>query len=279
MVDEDKCDGCGWCIEACEYGAVTLHPTTRKAIVCDTCNGEPKCVLECPDSALTFSGRSNDKVVAGDIGCYTLGVLPPVNAVHTCLCMGAGISQAAGMVHAGVKDKAFAVIGDSTFFHAGMPGLLNIAYNKANVCVIILDNRTVAMTGHQPTPESGKTAMGDDAKIVQVEAIAKSLGIDKVNVVDPYDVEKTRQMLRETMEYQGPSVIISERPCPLRIEKGPARKIQDKCNGCGVCVKAFGCPAISLTSTRAEIDETLCSGCGVCETICPFDAVRRADEK
>jgi len=278
-IDEEKCDGCGWCIEACQYGAVTLHPNTHKAIVCDTCGGDPLCVQECPESALTFSGRSNDKVVTGDIGCYTLGVLPPLNSVQSCLCMGAGISQAAGMVHAGVKDKVFAVIGDSTFFHAGMPGLLNIAYNKANVCVVILDNRTVAMTGHQPTPESGKTAMGDDAKIVNVEAIAKSLGIEKVYVVDPYDVEKTRQVLREVIEYSGPSVIISERPCPLKIEKGPARKVQDSCNGCGVCVKGFGCPAISLGTTRAEIDETLCSGCGVCEVICPFDAVRRADAK
>jgi TPP-dependent indolepyruvate ferredoxin oxidoreductase alpha subunit len=278
-VDEEKCDGCGWCIEACQYGAVTLHPNTHKAIICDTCGGEPACVQECPESALTFSGRSNDKVVTGDIGCYTLGVLPPVNSVQSCLCMGAGISQAAGMAHAGVKEKVFAVIGDSTFFHAGMPGLLNIAYNKANVCVVILDNRTTAMTGHQPTPESGKTAMGDDAKIVNVEVIAKSLGIEKVFVVDPYDVEKTRQILRDTIEYSGPSVIISERPCPLRIEKGPARKVQDSCNGCGICVKGFGCPAISLGTTRAEIDETLCSGCGVCEVICPFDAVRRADAK
>jgi indolepyruvate ferredoxin oxidoreductase alpha subunit len=97
--------------------------------------------------------------------------------------------------------------------------------------------------------------------------------------VDPYDVEKTRQILRDTIEYSGPSVIISERPCPLRIEKGPARKVQDSCNGCGICVKGFGCPAISLGTTRAEIDETLCSGCGVCEVICPFDAVRRADAK
>jgi indolepyruvate ferredoxin oxidoreductase alpha subunit len=278
-VDEDKCNGCGWCIEACEYGAVTLHPNTRKAIVCDTCKGEPKCVQECPESALTFSGRSNDKVVTGDIGCYTLGCLPPVNAVQTCLCMGAGISQAAGMVHAGVKDKAFAVIGDSTFFHAGMPGLLNIAYNKANVCVVILDNRTVAMTGHQPTPESGKTAMGDDAKTVKVDAIAKSLGIDKVYVVDPYDIKKTTQVLREIMDYKGPSVVIAERPCPLKIEKGTVRQVQEACNGCGICVKAFGCPAISLTAERAEIDETLCSGCGVCETICPFNAVRSKDQK
>jgi TPP-dependent indolepyruvate ferredoxin oxidoreductase alpha subunit len=278
-VDEAKCDGCSWCICACEYGAVTLHPNSRKAMVCDTCNGEPKCIEFCPESALTLSGNSKDKVVAGDIGCYTLGCLPPVNAVHTCLCMGAGISQAAGMAHAGIKDKAFAVIGDSTFFHGGMPGLLNIAYNKANVCVIILDNRTVAMTGHQPTPESGKTAMGDEAKTVKVEAIAKSLGIDKVYVVDPYDIKKTTQVLREIMDYNGPSVIIAERPCPLKIEKGPARQVQDSCNGCGICVKAFGCPAISLTAERAEIDETLCSGCGVCETVCPFNAIRSKDQK
>lgn len=278
-VDETKCDGCGWCIEACEYGTITLHPNTHKAIICDACNGEPKCIEACPEAALTFRGRSSDKIVTGDIGCYTLGLLPPVNAVQTCLCMGAGISQAAGMVHAGVKDKVFAVIGDSTFFHAGMPGLLNISYNKANVCVIILDNRTVAMTGHQPTPESGKTAMGDDARVVNVEAVAKSLGIDKVAVVDPYDVEKTRQTLKEVLDYQGPSVVISLRSCPLKIEKGPIRKIQDNCNACGVCVKSFGCPAISLGAQRAEIDETLCSGCGVCEKICPFDAVKGRDRE
>jgi indolepyruvate ferredoxin oxidoreductase alpha subunit len=183
------------------------------------------------------------------------------------------------MAHAGVKDKVFAVIGDSTFFHAGMPGLLNIAYNKANVCVIILDNRTVAMTGNQPTPESGKTAMGDDARVVNMEAIARSLGIDKVVVIDPYDVEETRQTLREILHYQGPSVLISLRACPLKIEKGPIRKVQESCNGCGVCVKAFGCPALSLGTQRAEIDETLCSGCGVCERVCPFNAIEESGQK
>ncbi|XES76045.1 MAG: thiamine pyrophosphate-dependent enzyme [Candidatus Bathyarchaeia archaeon] len=276
-VDPDKCNGCGWCVEACEYGSLTLHPTKHQAIACDTCNGDPKCVQACPESALTFMGRANDKIVTGDIGCYTLGCLPPVNTVQTCLCMGGGISQAAGMAHAGVKDKTFAVIGDSTFFHGGMPGLLNIAYNKANVCVVVLDNRTVAMTGHQPTPESGKTAMGDDAKIVNVEAIAKSLGIEKIDAIDPYDLKKTTQVLRETMNYKGPSVIISLRPCPLKIEKGPLRQVQQTCNGCGLCVKAYGCPAISLNGNRAEIDETLCSGCGVCEQVCPFNAIRSKD--
>jgi indolepyruvate ferredoxin oxidoreductase alpha subunit len=192
--------------------------------------------------------------------------------------MGAGISQAAGMVHAGVKDKVFAVIGDSTFFHAGMPGLLNIAYNKANVCVVIMDNSIVAMTGHQPTPGSGKTAMGTDAKIIRIQDAAKGLGIDKVDVVDPYDIKATTQAIRKTLDYNGPSVIISQRPCPLLIEKGNPREVLEKCNACGVCVKAFGCPAIYLSSERAEIDTTLCYGCGVCETVCPFEAIRRKEK-
>jgi TPP-dependent indolepyruvate ferredoxin oxidoreductase alpha subunit len=273
-VDEDKCNGCGWCIEACEYGAITLHPNTQNAIVCDVCDGEPACVQFCPDGALSLSGKTTDKIVTGDIGCYTLGVLPPVSTVQTCLCMGAGVSQAAGMFHAGVKDKVFGVIGDSTFFHGGMPGLLNIAYNKANVCVVVLDNHVVAMTGHQPTPGSGKTAMGADSKIIRIQDIAKSFGIDKVKVVDPYDVKETTKVLRDMLDYQGPSVVISERPCPLKIKRGPAREVLKECNACGECVNVFGCPAISLTAERAEIDPTLCWGCGVCEQVCPFDAIR-----
>ena len=273
-VDEDKCNGCGWCIEACKYGAITLHLSKQKVIVCDLCGGEPECVKFCPEGALSLLGKTTDKIVTGDIGCYTLGCLPPVNSVQTCLCMGAGISQAAGMFHAGVKDKVFAVVGDSTFFHGGMPGLLNIAYNKANVCIIVLDNRTVAMTGHQPTPGSGKTAMGEDSKMIAIRDIAKSLGIEKVEVVDPYNVEATTRVVREVLDYQGPAVIISERPCPLKLKKNPAREVTEKCNSCGVCVEVFGCPAISLTSDSAEIDPTLCWGCGVCEQVCPFDAIR-----
>ena len=278
VVDEQKCKGCDWCIEACQYGAITRDPSSRKAIVCDTCGGDPKCIPACPESALSLGGKSNDKIVTGDIGCYTLGVLPPVNAVQSCLCMGAGISQAAGMIHAGVKEKVFSVIGDSTFFHAGMPGLLNIVYNKANVCVIVMDNSVVAMTGHQPTPGSGKTAMGTNAKIIQIQDIAKGVGIEKVEVIDPYDIKTATAKIREIMEYPEPSVIISQRPCPLLIERGKPREVKDECNACGVCVKAFGCPAISLTKEHAQIDTTLCYGCGVCETVCPFDAIRRKEK-
>jgi len=192
--------------------------------------------------------------------------------------MGAGISQAAGMFHAGVKDKVFSVIGDSTFFHAGMPGLVNIVYNKANVCVIIMDNSTVAMTGHQPTPGSGKTAMGFDTKVLRIKDVALGLGIDKVEVVDPYDVEATTQAIRKILDYNGPSVIISQRACPLLVERGKAPEVLEKCDACGVCVKSFGCPAITLSGNRAEIDATLCYGCNVCEVVCPSGAIRRKEK-
>jgi TPP-dependent indolepyruvate ferredoxin oxidoreductase alpha subunit len=277
-VDEAKCEGCGWCIESCQYGALTLHPSTHKPLICDACDGNPKCIPACPESALSLRGKSDDKIVTGDIGCYTLGVLPPVKSVQTCLCMGAGISQATGMIHAGVKDKVFAVIGDSTFFHGGIPGLLNIAYNKANVCAIVMDNSVVAMTGHQPTPGSGKTIMGADAKIINIEDIARAVGIEKIVTVDPYDLKTATNTLREVINYQGPSVIIAKRPCPLLIERGKPREVKDECGGCGVCTQAFGCPAITQTSRQAEIDASLCSGCGVCEEVCPFDAIGRKEK-
>ncbi|MCL1965963.1 MAG: thiamine pyrophosphate-dependent enzyme [Candidatus Bathyarchaeota archaeon] len=289
-VDENKCIGCGLCVKACSYGAMVLDSGKRKVFVCDTCQGDPACVKHCPRYALTLVGRSDDKIVAGDIGCYTLGVLPPLNTVQTCLCMGGGISQAAGMVHAGVNGKVFAVIGDSTFFHAGMPGLLNIVYNRANVCVIILDNRIVAMTGHQPTPASGQTAMGDTAKSVSIPEIVRSIGIDKIVTVDPYDVKATIEAIRETLTYDGPCVIITQRPCPLISERGRPYEITEKCGSCGLCTTQFGCPAIitqindenSNNSNddatmpvvgRAEIDSSLCNGCGVCASICPHNAI------
>ena len=279
-VDETKCVGCGLCVKACSYSAILLDLDKRKVFVCDTCQGDPACVKNCPKHALTLVGRSDDKIVAGDIGCYTLGFLPPLNTVQTCLCMGGGISKAAGMIHAGVKEKVFAVIGDSTFFHSGIPGLLNIAYNKANVCVIILDNRIVAMTGHQPTPASGRTAMGDDAKSVNIQEIVRSIGIDKIVTIDPYDVKATIEAIRETLTYDGPCVIIPQRPCPLLTERGTPYKITEKCGSCGLCTTKFGCPAITQTNSnsnggggKVEIDSTLCNGCGVCANICPHKAI------
>jgi indolepyruvate ferredoxin oxidoreductase alpha subunit len=159
-----------------------------------------------------------------------------------------------------------------------MPGLLNIVYNKSNVCVIIMDNSVIAMTGHQPTPGSGKTAMGTDAKMIKIQEIVKAVGIDKIITVDPYDINAATAAVKEMTNYVGPSVIVSQRACPLLVERGKAREVKDECNACGVCVKAFGCPAISLGKDHAQIDATLCYGCGVCETVCPFDAIRRKEK-
>jgi indolepyruvate ferredoxin oxidoreductase alpha subunit len=177
------------------------------------------------------------------------------------------------MRHAGVEDTIFAVIGDSTFFHAGMPGLLNIAYNDAKVCVVILDNQVVAMTGHQPTPESGRRVTGEEAKVIGIDGVAKALGIGRVEIVDPYDLEETQRVIKEILKYDGPSVIVSRRPCVLMVKKGTLRRVGDACTSCGVCVKVLGCPAISLGEEGAEIDSTLCRGCGVCESICPSDEI------
>jgi indolepyruvate ferredoxin oxidoreductase alpha subunit len=212
-------------------------------------------------------------IYPSDIGCYTMAV--SMGTVDTCLCMGGSITLASGIRFGGETEDICCSLGDSTFLHGGMTGLLNAAYNKARITVTILDNSTTAMTGHQPTPGSGKTVMGEDAKVIQIENIARAVGIDKVITVDPYDLRATTGALREITEYQGPAVLISKRPCPLLIEKGTKRKVKDECNGCGVCTKAFGCPAIAQNGNQAEIDETLCNGCGVCEAVCPFQAIGR----
>jgi indolepyruvate ferredoxin oxidoreductase alpha subunit len=134
------------------------------------------------------------------------------------------------------------------------------------------------MTGHQPTPSTGKTAMGAEAKIIRIQDAVKGLGIEKIEVIDPFDVKSTIKTLKEIMKYNGPSVIISQRPCPLLIDRQEPREVLEKCNACGVCVKAFGCPAISMSNERAKIDTTLCYGCGVCETVCPFEAIRKREK-
>ena len=278
IVNENKCNGCGVCTKNCQYNAITIDDNKQKILICDTCQGNPACVKTCPKHALTLIGRANDKIVTGDIGCYSLGALPPLSTMQTCLCMGGGISQAAGMIHAGIKEKIFAVLGDSTFFHAGMTGLLNIAYNNANMCVIILDNHTVAMTGHQPTPATGKTAMGDNAKIVSIQEIVKSVGINKILTVDPYDIKTTINAIRETLTYNEPCVIIVQRPCPLLTKHDAPRETTNKCGNCGLCTTNFGCPAITQINNKAEIDPTLCNGCGVCEIICPHQAIRRKSQ-
>lgn len=267
-----------------EYSPDNLRTALAKFGFCDATKKQnsielvsrpPVLCPGCPHRAFYYALNAvkENKIVTGDIGCYGLGALPPLNAIQSALCMGAGLAQAAGMIHAGVKETVFAVTGDSTFFHAGMPALLNIASTKAKVCVVIMDNQTVAMTGHQPTPETN----GGAHRTVRIEKIAKALGIQKIETVDPYDINRTKKVIEEISQYDGPSGIVSRRACALLVKKGKTRKVTGKCDSCGMCIKIFGCPAISMNTERARIDPVLCRGCGVCQKICPVQAITVSD--
>lgn len=214
-----------------------------------------------------------DAVFPSDIGCYTLAV--DMGTVDTCLCMGASINLASGIRFGGEDRDICCSIGDSTFLHNGMPGLLNAVYNNAKITVTILDNLTTAMTGHQPHPGTGITATGDKTKSVSIEAIANALGADFVETVDPYDLNATLETFRKAKECQGLSVVIAKQACITNARRAGVRRkpfrVNDNCVGCGECVD-FGCPAIEFHEDRARIN-SLCTGCGVCAQICPSEAI------
>jgi len=217
--------------------------------------------------------------VTGDIGCYTLGALPPLNSLDTCICMGAAIGNAAGMSRVlppEKRKKVVAVIGDSTFLHAGLPGLMDMAYNQTGVTVIILDNSTTAMTGRQDHPGTGRTLKGKETKKVDYEKLCLALGADSVQTVDPYDLEAVRQAISKAMEEEGLSVIVSRRECVLVSRKryAPALAVDaEKCTGCMLCMK-LGCPAMEVTEEeKVEINALLCNGCGLCSQVCGVEAI------
>ena len=232
----------------------------------------------CPHRGLFYTLKKNNCTVLGDIGCYTLGAAPPLNAVDTTLCMGASLSSIHGFNKMGGEEtekKTVAVIGDSTFMHSGMTGLANIAYNQSNSVSIILDNSITGMTGHQQNPLTGLNIKGDPAGQIDLEALCRAMGIERVKVVDPYDLKECDRVIKEELEAAGPSVIISRRPCVLlkKVEKKPPLKVDsDKCVGCKSCMK-LGCPAISIKDGKARVDNTLCVGCGVCSEMCAFNAL------
>ena len=238
----------------------------------------------CPHRALFYALKkvTKEKIHCGDIGCYTLGI--EQKTIDTCLCMGASITKAAGIFHAKVKEKAISIIGDSTFFHSGITGLLNAVYNKANITVIILDNRTTAMTGHQPHPGVGVTATFEESTRVDIEKICRACGVKFVKKVDPFDLERTTKILKEAINFDGVSVVISDQPCALiarkkGLWKNPYYVDKDRCRGwlcqeCRACIALLGCPAIVWEKGKAKIIEEICSGCGVCAQICPNDAIK-----
>lgn len=232
----------------------------------------------CPHRGMFYVLHKMKLTVLGDIGCYTLGAMAPLTAVDTTLCMGASVSSIHGFTTADKENakNTVCVIGDSTFMHSGMTGLANIAYNQSNSTVIIMDNSITGMTGHQQNPTTGKNLRGDPAGKIDLETLCHAMGIERVRVVDPYDMAACEAVLKEELAAEEASVIISRRPCVLlkSVKKNPPISVDpDKCRGCRSCMR-IGCPSISMQNGKAVVDQTLCVGCEVCTQMCPFDAFK-----
>ena len=233
----------------------------------------------CPHRGLFYTLKKNKLTVLGDIGCYTLGAVAPLSSVDAVICMGASVSGIHGFCksqNGAADNKTVAVIGDSTFMHSGITGLVNMAYNESNATVIIVDNSITGMTGHQQNPTTGFNLKGDPCTKIDLESLCRSVGIRRVRVVDPYDLAQCDEAIKEELAAQEPSVIISRRPCALLKyvkHKKPLTVEEDKCVGCKACMK-IGCPAISIVDGKAKVDATQCVGCGVCEQLCKLGALK-----
>jgi indolepyruvate ferredoxin oxidoreductase alpha subunit len=231
----------------------------------------------CPHRALFHALARFDVVVSGDIGCYSLGVFPPLNQTDTILCMGGGFTVAHGMTQAGEPRRVVGIVGDSTFFHSGITGLLNSVYNQSPAKLIVVDNRITAMTGHQDHPGTGTTLMGRSTHAASIEALAAACGLERIRVCNPYDQAALHTILEEELAADGPSLIISRAPCPLHLKRriAPQRRIDpDLCRNCRACLKC-GCPAIESPDKTAKprINETACMGCSLCQALCKFGAI------
>ena len=232
----------------------------------------------CPHRASFYAVKKamqgRKTIFCGDIGCYTMGNAMPLDMVDTCLCMGAGLGIAQGVGHIEPDTSCFAFVGDSTFFAAAIPGVVNAVYNQAEMTLVVLDNSTTAMTGHQPHPGTGHTMMGEVVAKVNIEAVLQGIGVTAVETVNPLDLAKSIEVVRKMADMPGVKAIIFKYPC-IAITK-PEGKMAvdiDKCVGCRKCIREIGCPGLIIRDGQVTIDESLCTGCGLCSQICPFEAI------
>ncbi len=235
----------------------------------------------CPHRATYYAVKQvapPDTIYPTDIGCYTLGKAPPLETADFLLCMGSNVGTACGFSYA-TDQKVISFMGDSTFFHAGLPGIVNAVHHNHDCVITILDNRTTAMTGHQPHPGTQYDGMGEKAIMLDVESVVKGLGVKHVEVVNPNNLKKTMEAFKRALEYKGASVVIAKAPCMLILPKerkeGSFEIDQEKCTKCHVCIEKFGCPAFYYEGNDVHIDETLCNACGVCVQVCDAKAIRR----
>ncbi|MCD6275837.1 MAG: indolepyruvate ferredoxin oxidoreductase subunit alpha [Thermoplasmata archaeon] len=241
----------------------------------------------CPHRATYYAAmmalkqlKIKDAIITSDIGCYTLGIQKPYEMADYLLCMGSSIGTAVGFSKA-TNQKVIGFVGDSTFFHAAIPGLIDAYHNKANLVYVVLDNRTTAMTGHQPHPGLPMDGLGNEAPSVDIEKLVRGIGIDFVKTVDPYDVKETIKVFKEALKHEGIAVIIAKKECALLWDARRRKQgvwwvyeiVQDKCTQCGLCSDWLACAAIYKKNGKIYINDALCDGCGVCATICPFDAI------
>ena len=232
----------------------------------------------CPHRASFYAVKQAMKgkkaVFSGDIGCYTLGNAQPLDMVDTCLCMGADVTVAQGIHRMEPDTINFSFIGDSTFFHTGIPGVINAVYNQTDINLMVLDNSTTAMTGSQPHPGTGQTMMGEISQKVSIEAILKAVGVQFVETCSPFDLKKAEETVKQAAAHKGVSAVIFRAPCITVSKPLPLLSVnQEKCTGCKRCIKELGCPAISYEGRKAVIEPSMCYGCTICAQVCPFGAI------